>query len=391
MKKILYLAAVILAGASMTSCQDDYENVGSESNCVFGSSLESVVNAVLDGKADEITRNLAVTVASPVSHDVIATYGVDESYVKVYNDLYGANAIMLPEGHYSLENPEVTIPANQTSSNTATLKFTNLLALDPQNLYVLPVRITHANISILDSRATTYYVFRGAALINVVGGMKGTCLTFVNEGQTPLLGGIEKFTFEALIYPEAFDNQLSTLMGIEGKCLIRVGDAGIPSNQLQFAKGRNATDAAWQFEIGKWTFLTLTFDASTGAVEVYFDGVKKGNTQYANSGAVNWNVRSSDRACYIGYAYDTNRDFVGRISEVRVWNKILTPAEINARNHFYRVENDAEGLVGYWKFDEGQGSLVHDYANGYDMQVPATYPGKDAAPGPLGWYEVTLP
>ena len=47
---------------------------------------------------------------------------------------------------------------------------------------------------------------------------------------------------------------------------------------------------------------------------------------------------------------------------VRIWNKVLTSAEINAKDHFYQVEPDADGLVSYWKFDEGAGTAIHDYS-----------------------------
>ena len=32
-------------------------------------------------------------------------------------------------------------------------------------------------------------------------------------------------------------------------------------------------------------------------------------------------------------------------------------------NHFYYVDPKSEGLVAYWKFDEGQGVSITDYAN----------------------------
>ncbi len=72
----------------------------------------------------------------------------------------------------------------------------------------------------------------------------------------------------------------------------------------------------------------------------------------------------------------------GKISEVRIWNKTLTEAEINEATHFYTVDTSSEGLVAYWKFDEGAGSTIKDYSvNGNDLTV-------DSVPG---WTKVTLP
>lgn len=44
----------------------------------------------------------------------------------------------------------------------------------------------------------------------------------------------------------------------------------------------------------------------------------------------------------------------GRIDEVRLWNRALTPAEIRARK-YQRLHGNELGLVGYWNFDQGDG------------------------------------
>ena len=120
---------------------------------------------------------------------------------------------------------------------------------------------------------------------------------------------------------------------------------------------------------------------------MYVNGVKKGSTQVsAYRGTVDWNTASGDitdgpRGFYIGYSYDANRWFDGMMSEVRIWNRVLTADEIRAPYHFYSVDPQSEGLVAYWKFDNGAGSLITDYANGYDLIC-----NKDPK-----WVNVTLP
>ena len=375
---------------ALTSCQDDYENV-SDDNKIWSPSVDRVSLTLLDGKASEVTKTLNVTMAQPVNYDVNVTYGATPEKLEDYKAIYGGDPVLLPEENYTFNETTALIEAGAVTSSSISITFTGILDLDDSKVYVLPVSIVGSPIPALPSRNTTYFVFRGAALINTVGNMTGTCLRFVNEGQTPMLGGMSQMTFECLIRPDALTKQISTLIGIEGRWLIRIGDAGVPSNQIQVAASPNVTDPAWQLEANKWTFVTLTYDGATGAVDVYFNGVKKGSTQTTGRGSVNWNVASNDRACYIGYSYDTDRDFQGDMSEVRVWNRVLTPADLAERNHFYRVDNDAEGLVLYLKFDEGAGNTIHDYANGYDMYVPATYPGKASHPGDIMWNAVTLP
>ena len=70
------------------------------------------------------------------------------------------------------------------------------------------------------------------------------------------------------------------------------------------------------------------------------------------------------------------------MAECRIWNKVLTEEEINSANHFYRVAADSEGLVSYWKLNDGAGNTVKDYtANGNDA----------TASNDLKWSNVNLP
>lgn len=386
-KSIFFAAAALLA---LASCQDDYENVA-ENNRIYDTTVDRVNLNLLDGKYDSFSRTLGVSIAQPVDQNVTVTYDVTPENLEAYKAIYGGEPILLPSENYSIPEKTAVIEAGAMQSTRINIDFTGINSLDDQKVYVLPVSVVSSSVPMIESQKTTYFVFRGAALINWAAGTTNTCLTFVNEGQCPELGNLQKMTVEFLINPDAFDNQLSTIIGIEGNFLIRIGDAGVPSNQIQLAASSNVTSPDWQLEIGKWTFVTMTYDGTNGDVEVFFNGVSKGKVASSNRRTVNWNVASSDRACYVGYAYDVDRDFEGKWAQLRVWNRILTADELMERNHFYRVDNDAEGLVLYLKFDEGAGNLVHDYANGYDMQVPATYPGKSSTPDPLGWFPVSLP
>ena len=88
------------------------------------------------------------------------------------------------------------------------------------------------------------------------------------------------------------------------------------------------------------------------------------------------------RCFWIGYSHASDRYFDGQISEVRIWNKALTPEEINAPDHFYQVAAASDGLVAYWKFDEGAGKTIKDQTSyGNDLTVEKE----------LKWVNVSLP
>mgnify|MGYP002533448646 CR=1 FL=1 len=82
----------------------------------------------------------------------------------------------------------------------------------------------------------------------------------------------------------------------------------------------------------------------------------------------------------IGYSYASGRELHGEICECRIWNVVRTQEEI--ASHVYEVDPASEGLVAYWKFDEGTGDTIRDQTgNG----------NNGTADSPLKWTEVSLP
>ena len=64
--------------------------------------------------------------------------------------------------------------------------------------------------------------------------------------------------------------------------------------------------------------------------------------------------------------------FNGLIDEVRIWNVARTQDEIQAAMS-HHLEGTEEGLVGYWRMDEGSGQMLVDYSyNGNHGQLGST-------------------
>ena len=270
-------------------------------------------------------------------------------------------------------------------STPITVSFTELGSLDLNKTYVLPVTVVDASINVLGSSNTSYYVFKGAALINKVANINKNNV-YVDWVNPNVVQNMKTMTAEALIHPYSFDNQLNTLMGIEGQFLFRFGDSGVPSNQLQIATGKgNFTNSSMVAPLNAWTHVAVTYDSEAQTIRVYFNGKLVGDFTDATYGPVNWGIPHSDesdgkpRCFWIGYSYNNERFLDADISEV--WNRVLTQDEINAENHFYAVSEDAQNLVAYWKFDDGA-DIVKDYSNS----------GNDAtASAKLTWVDVELP
>lgn len=213
---------------------------------------------------------------------------------------------------------------------------------------------------------------------------------------------MKAFTLEALVNPTVsrYSGSLSTIMGIEGKFLVRLGDVGIPWNQVQVCwdSGRQGTwgnvegklsNSNMKVNLNEWTHIAVTF--GEGTVKVFINGVEKGSTTTDVPASVNFGITHNDeqapqgqpitRCFWVGYSYESVRDFRGMMSELRIWNRALTASELAEEARRYDVDPKADGLVTYWKCDEGQGDVIKDY----------TSYRNDLASDGLKWEPVSLP
>lgn len=389
---ILYLTSIALLATTSAGCSDDNEDFD---NKIYINSSAMTKNILMQSE-DTDQASFEVAMPRPEDRNITFTLNAESSLVSTFNEAYYENAIMLPEANYKISDSEVTINAGSVRSSVVTVYFTGLTELDRNQRYVLPVSINTTSIGVLQSARTMYYLIRGAALINVVADMEENNV-YVDWKDNSEFTAMKTFTAEALIRPRDFDRMLSTIMGIEGKFLIRIGDSGIPSNQLQIATSNgNYTSSDLAIPTNEWTHVAVTYNAGSSTapivdpeINVFING--RNLLKVAADpgiGAVNWGVDHSDesdgkpRCFWIGYAYNNERYLAGEISECRIWNKILTAAEINTENHFYFVDPEADGLIAYWKFNDGGGNTVKDYSR-YGNDATASYD--------LKWNAVELP
>lgn len=375
----LYLFILLLSTALLSSCKDD----DSFDNKVYINESSKVGTILLKNAVVNQDKIIQSAIAQPESRDILITYGADPSLVNTYNEAYYDQAIILPKEHYNLPQPVDTIKAGSVTSTSIIVQFKDLDKLDRDLIYVLPVTVTKSDIDILNSARTMYYVFKGAALINVVADIEENYLHIDQWANPAPLQSLSQITIETLVRIRNYDRMISTVMGIEGKFLIRLGDAGFPSNQIQVATSRGnfpSADSNKGLPTGEWVHIALTYNSGDGAIKIYVNG-KIQSEGTLKAGTVNLAVNGVD-GFYIGRSYEDSRYLAGDISECRIWNIIRTQEEI--ANNPYEVAPDTEGLVAYWKCNDGAGNVVKDNtANGNNLTAKS---GKD-----LKWTAVTLP
>lgn len=427
MKNSLGCALLLMLAAALTGCKGDQEGKIHFDNKVFVSGRSFVDDVYIKRDNLETTReavcDITVGVAQPLQNDLTVTFVEAPELLDRYRMFYeDPTALMLPsDGGYYEPQASTTITAGLVESDPLTFTFKNLdrLPIDERQRYVLPMKIASADgMEVLESARTVYFIFSKASLINVVADMENNLAYPEWTAETEAVKDMETFTLEALVYANSFNREISTIMGIEDVFLVRLGDTGVPTNQLQVAYAKKVTDEVTSPSRGKipasadrrfdlkqftWTHIAVTFDH--GTISVYIDGKLKETTQALVSSPdgpvlidnINFAVPHSDetegrpRCFWVGHSYKLvsdgedfyQRRFDGMMSEVRIWNKALTAAEINSENHFYKIDPSSEGLVAYWKFDDRTpGTTVRDYSpSGFDMKTQSD----------VNWVNVALP
>lgn len=182
--------------------------------------------------------------------------------------------------------------------------------------------------------------------------------------------------------PDAPNLNFGTTTDFTVECRVRTttgGDVAIVGNK-NWSSGANqgwvfsfnTGSGAWKVNIGdgtnradingtnindnEWYTLSASFDRN-GVVSLYQDGAFLGSTSIAAVGNV-----STNQGVWMGTDINNAFDFTGRIAEVRVWDTLVSGADI-ATWHCTTVDNTHSNynhLVGYWKLDEGTGTTATD-------------------------------
>ena len=242
--------------------------------------METPVNNLVfkaAGEPESASQDLYLATAIEVEGTVSGRFAPALSKVSVYNATYGVEAQPLPEELCVIESPVATIEAGGNRSNAVTVSFVNLETLDRDLTYVMPIEVTDVQgIDVLPSKSTTYFVFKGASLINVVADIAQNYLP-VYWTSTDLVRSMQTITVEALIRVRDFGTvdglkgeAMSTIFGIEGSFLVRIASPTVillwacqPANGYTwpwYGMPRRATASSIR-TARKWLMITMPAEA----------------------------------------------------------------------------------------------------------------------------------
>jgi hypothetical protein len=134
---------------------------------------------------------------------------------------------------------------------------------------------------------------------------------------------------------------------------------GFNSNdQLEIRIGAKAVTSSERFpDIVNWQHVAFVYDARTEVVTIYQNFKTKVDeaavTAYTGEGNIEFGRSMRSQNGYLN----------GRMHEVRVWNNVITAANIQI-NSLSMLSGGELGLTGYWPMTESKGNIAIDKAGG---------------------------
>jgi len=183
----------------------------------------------------------------------------------------------------------------------------------------------------------------------------------------------DNFTLEFVINPNEFKNGSTGLTLLNKNSLIvSLIERGFGATnnesvklQMKHTDGSNSVISTPDNSIitDQWTNIAITYDVVPSEVKIYFNGVEQelsiGSSKHP-SGSLLENVSEQ---LSIGNDLDLRRGFKGCFDELRIWNIARSSEQIHSWYDKY-LSGSEEGLVGYWKMNEGNGlQLIDEMGN----------------------------
>ena len=371
-------------------------------NCAYldVSATSQTQAATFGNRVSSLEKHLCVALSYPSDKDVKATISVDASLTDAFNHRYGTDYQLLPEAYLDFSPVSVTIEAGKVNSEKVSIGFKNLMgqgedqtgAMEIDKTYLLPVRLSSEDISTMDGSSVAYYLVKRSSAITVAAQLTDNWIEFplmdIPGEVADAYNGLTALTYEALVNVDRFDLNnkdgvcnISTVMGVEQYLLLRIGDANFErqclqfdgsGNGSQFGKLPSKSDPAKKLYSGSWYHVACTYDQNERVARIYVNGKLIDEVKEAGvAGPTADNkITLAMRALgmpeayqfFIGKSYNDFRPLQGKIAEARVWRVARTGDEI--WKNMYRIENpkDQKDLIGYWKFNDGEGNVVKDYS-----------------------------
>ena len=319
-------------------------------------------------EATPATYAVTATATAKVNENVTVNFSVDTALVAVYNEEMSAKYYPAPQGSYQFTTTTGTIQAGTNVSTPVEVRIISTAAFVDGRTYIIPVTIKSVTgpLKVLEASRTIYLKVARVTQFNSI---DLSNYNFYDSDTFPTpLSNINAFTFEIKCYVNSWHTGSPPISRI---CnwgpvdqsmfnLLRFGESGSQQNQLQWINSSGSCFSNTLFSLNRWYTISCVYNGSS--CKLYIDGNLDNSFDAAGQiyqfGAIELGMS------YPGY--QNSQRFLGRIAEIRFWNRPLSKTEI--QEGICGVDAAASGLVSYWKLNEGSGNTFFDRTgNGRNM------------------------
>lgn len=226
-----------------------------------------------------------------------------------------------------------------------------------------------------DAMAANNGTYVNAPTLGVAGASSSmggdTAVGFNGSTQNVNMGSIDNFsgtsTFSAEVWVKrtaagsGFESIVSTTSGSPAEgwgVVMRPNDYNIKMERYQAGASDQAASVT-RMALGTWHHVVVTYDGTT--MVVYIDGNREATTASSKS------ISATARTLRIGSSGSGGSNFHGAVDEVAIYNRALTPAEVQdhtANCSYASTIARTSGLVDYWRMDETSGTTAYDSGPG---------------------------
>ncbi len=349
-------------------------------SCQKGSYTEVKQAAYVVGNGQDKSLNLEndlielfqVRSASQVDQDKRIKVSLSERFLDEYNAKYSTEYKLLPKELYTIADFNTVIPKGSTVATSVPINFKALpVELGKSGeVYALPLTIESSDIKIMETGADFLYILRPTPYADVPILKRGNGMKF-NLKEERIT--VNDYTVEFLVHidnlRQGYNNQIlfNADDGAGSEIFTRFAADGAAGKFDKFQlknQGKNY-DANFSFKNNTWYHIACVNNNTTGKMYLYVNGVL--DSQFDNARMPSTISSSSSRGVRFGGEAENDSYFRSNIrtSEIRFWKVARTATQI--KNSMYGVNPKSEGLIAYWKANEGSGNKIIDVSgNGND-------------------------
>ena len=345
----------------VTSCDSGYAPLD---NAVYFGEAQTTNLKTITITNDGAKTDLYAMLTKVANEDVVVSVVSDAAVLDRYNSRNGSNYLLLPENFYKFGADELVIKAGQLTSEMLPVEvFPFDETLNVSEKYAIPVKIASSyGMEKLESASEivllcdklietqTYHTTGGL-------GPSGTVADSPSSADETIM--LHQWTIEFLSYCELFGTNAHNF-NIKGMTtqgiFCRYGELDHPKDELQVKVFNVPFYGIAKYEPKKWNHIAITCDGTI--VKIYKNGVLDLTVDNPEPG----------KALEIA-SITLKQGNPGAMSEFRIWSVVRSQSEIS--HNIWAVNPKAEGLVHYWKMNDGPGSTTFKDAveNGLDLPI----------------------